>query len=122
MIETIDQIKSLESVYTFTRPGEVSGFLQDHHYLVSLLIDAHKKIVGNFGMARVRLEVVHDPEVKGYIKLFGYIATSMTSDEAGRLLNKFDREWFLKQLPRTQGFLNFDLEFDKTLNRELAWT
>ena len=66
------------------------------------------------------LEVVIDPFVRGLVEIFSYIVSQLTSEEAGKRLQQFDREWFLLQIRRTKGRLNFDVEFQnlKPLFRE----
>ena len=57
------------------------------------------------------LKVVTDLEDNGLVKIFGYILTALEDEEAGKRLRQFDREWFLSQISRAKGLLNFDLEF-----------
>jgi len=91
---------------------EVSLFLESHPFLVPLLLEAYSEIKSYFGLyPQVFLEVVSDPEVQGLVELFGYIVTRLTPEEAGKRLQGFDRTWFLNQLPRVKGLLNFDVEF-----------
>jgi hypothetical protein len=104
-------LQSLKQLYIFRRPEGVFGFLRTHPFLVPLLLEAHGKIVQYFEPSRVVLEVVSDPEVQRLVKMFGYIVTTLTPEEAGEKLRQFDRGWFLLQVPRTGGLLNFDVEF-----------
>ena len=106
------EIRSLEQLYTFRKHVEVSRFLERHPFLVPVLVEAYSKFGNYFGpYPRVSLEVVRDPEVQGLVELFGYIVTRLTPEEAGERLQGFDRGWFLNQLPRVKGLLNFDVEF-----------
>jgi len=90
----------------------VSRFLEAHPLLAPLLVEAHGRIGDYFGLQpQVVLEVVSDPEVHGLVEMFGYIITALTPEEAGNRLRQFDREWFLLQVHRTKGLLNFDVEF-----------
>jgi hypothetical protein len=80
--------------------------------LENRLREAYSRIGAAFGMQpQVTLDVVTDPEANGLVEMFGYIATTLTPEEAGKRLRQFDRDWFLKQSPHTKGLLNFDLEF-----------
>jgi len=98
--------------YTLRRPSETMEFLQAHPFLAPLLMEARGKIAQYFGpFPEVVLEVVTDLEAQGLVKMFGYIVTSLSPEEAGKRLRRFDREWFLSQLPRIGGLLNFDVEF-----------
>jgi hypothetical protein len=106
------EIRSLERLYTFRRRAEVSRFLERHSFLVPLLLEAYSRFGYYFGpYPQVFLEVVRDPEVQGLVELFGYIVTRLTPEEAGKQLRRFDRDWFLHQLPHVKGLLNFDVEF-----------
>jgi hypothetical protein len=106
------EIRSLERLYTFRRQAEVSRFLERHSFLVPLLLEAYGEIGNCFGLyPHVFLEVVSDPEVQGLVELFGYVVTRLTPEEAGKRLQRFDRDWFLNQLPQVKGLLNFDVEF-----------
>jgi hypothetical protein len=106
------EIRSLEQLYTFRGRAEVSRFLEKHSSLIPLLFEAYSKFGNYFGpYPRVSLEVVRDPEVQGFVELFGYIMTRLTPEEAGKRLQRFDRGWFLNQLPQVKGLLNFDVEF-----------
>jgi hypothetical protein len=105
-------LQPLEHRYIFRRSEDVSRFLQAHPFLVPLLDEAHDKIAECFGPSlEVILEVVTDPEVHGLVEMVGYIVTSLTPEEAGKRLQRFDREWFLPQVSRANGRLNFDVEF-----------
>ena len=106
------ETRPLERLYTFRRRAEVSRFLEKHPFLIPLLLEAYSKIEGCFGLyPQVCLEVVNDPEVQGLVELFGYIVTRLSPEEAGKRIQRFDRDWFLNQLPHVQGLLNFDVEF-----------
>jgi hypothetical protein len=90
----------------------VSQFLEARPFLVPLLVEAHGRVRHYFGpQPQVVLEIVSDPEVHGLVKMFGYIVTTLTPEEAGKRLQQFDRGWFLQQVPCTEGLLNFDVEF-----------
>ena len=105
-------LRSLEQLYTFRRSEEVSAFLRSNLFLAPLLMEAHDKITHYFGSSQeVVLEVVTDPEAIRLVKMFGYILTNLEPQEAGKRLQQFDREWFLSQISRAKGLLNFDVEF-----------
>ncbi len=111
MIDTVDQIKTLEAQYILTKPDEVARFLQLYSYLMPLLQEARQHIANAFPDSDVRLQVVTDPEIPGYVSLFGYILTALNWQEAGQRLDQFDRGWFLPHFVYTQGRLNFDVDF-----------
>jgi len=104
--------QSLEQLYTFRRPLEVSQFLDTHPFLVPLLVEAHGKIEQYFGPSPdVVLEVVTDPEAIDDRELFAFIRTSFLPDEALGRLDRFDDEWWLDAMDKTLGALCIDVEF-----------
>jgi hypothetical protein len=75
-------------------------------------LEAWEKITQYFGeSSQALLELVKDPEVQDSFELFGYIVTDLSPDDAGSRLRQFDQEWFLMQVPRAKGLLNFDVDF-----------
>jgi hypothetical protein len=105
-------LQSLGQFYAFRRPGMVARFLDTHPFLIPFLEEARSRIEECFGaQSHVVLEAVNDREAQGATKLFGYIMTSLAPEEAGKRLRQFDRQWFLPQIHRVNGLLNFDLEF-----------
>ncbi len=107
-----DPVKNLEKLFTFRNGEAILDFLREHPFLVNLLQEAYAAIEQSFGTnPEVFLEVVADPEVQGLLEMFGYIVSGLPPEEAGKQLQQFDRDWFLKQLPRIKGLLNFDVEF-----------
>ena len=111
-LELFDRINSLEKLFSFRNVTAIIRFLDKHPFLIDLLQEAYTAIEQSFGPGpQIELEIVADPEVPGLVEMFGYIITGLTPDEAGERLQQFDRKWFLKQLPRVKGLLNFDMEF-----------
>lgn len=106
------QLHQLEEIYSLRQPAAVRRFLRTHSQLVEVLLDAYVYLQRHFGPdPQVVLEVVGDPEVDDWDELFAYVLTSLSVDEALAQLDRFDEEWFLDQLDRIDGQLNFDLEF-----------
>lgn len=105
-------LRYLKSIYIFRRPEEVSRFLESNPSLTAFLVEAHEKIQEKFGSRpEVVLEVVRDPEVPGLVQMFAYIVTGLMPEEASNRLQRFDQEWFLREVSRAKGLVNFDLEF-----------
>jgi len=103
----------LSEVAQACNAAAVRHFLYAHPQLVEVLLDAHVYLQKHFGPdPQVILEVVSDPEVEDMDELFAYILTSLPVDEALARLNRLDEEWFLDQLDRVGGRLNFNLEVD----------
>ena len=60
------------------------------------------------------LEVTFDPDSENPAdseELFAYIPTSLPVEEALDRLHQLDQEWFLNQLHRVRGRVNFNLDF-----------
>jgi len=111
-LELSDWIRSGEKFFSFRNVTAVIRFLNEYPFLIDLLREAYTAIEQSFGPdPQIELEVVADPEVPGFVEMFGYIVTELTPEEAGERLQQFDRKWFLKQLPHVKGLLNFDVEF-----------
>lgn len=108
----LDDMRQLEEIYSFRNDAAVQRFLYSYPQLAKVLLEAHVYLKKHFGPEpQVTLEVVSDPEVEGWDELFAYILTSLPVDEALARLNRLDEEWFLDQLDRVDGLLNFNLEF-----------
>lgn len=106
------KLARLEELFVLRSQGSVHQYLHKYPFLVDLLMEAYVQIQKYFGPnPEVRLEVVADPEVQGLVEMFGYIVSGLRPQEAGERLQQFDHHWFLKQLPRVKGLLNFDVEF-----------
>jgi hypothetical protein len=105
-------LRQIESWYTVKEPRAVRKFIQKHPLLVDLLIEAYTPLTDFFGPdPQVSLSVVSDPEEAGLDELVGSIQTPLSPDEALERLDAFDEYWFLDQLNRTNGRLNFNLDF-----------
>lgn len=87
----------------------VSTFIQQHPYLVPLLLEARYQIDLYFSSwVPVLLEVVTDPE-EGDRALFARIQTNLAPDSALRRLTMFWEGWWLDALPQAHGALHFDI-------------
>lgn len=113
--ETEAKLRRLQGFYTLTNAEEVRRFLREHPDAANVMIEAQPHIERIFGPdTRVVLEVTFDPDsenLRASEELFGNIQTSRPVEEALDQLSKFDDEWFLAQLTRASGRLNFNLEF-----------
>lgn len=108
---TEKQLQALGSIYDFESDKEVIQFISNHPFLYELLVEAIPAFQSCFGSGmRVDLIVRTDPE-DDFQELFGYIHQSGPIDEIKSSLERFDDEWFLENLGRAQGKLNFNLLF-----------
>ncbi len=102
----------IDLLYTFRNRPEVEQFLQEHEFLLPLLVDAYPVIEKHFGPnPEVVLEVVAEPESVDDLELVAFIRTNLSPDQALDKLHRFDDEWFLGVLDRTQGILCIHVEF-----------
>ena len=94
---------------------EVRRFLRVYPDAPDVLLEARPYIERIFGpTTQVVLEVTFDPDSESprdSEELFGNIEVSLPVEEALERLNQFDSEWFLAQLARAGGRLNFNLDF-----------
>jgi hypothetical protein len=105
-------IQALERQYVFKDRDQVISFLENHPFLVSLLLEAYSKIETYFPeYPQVFLEVFTDPEVPDDTQLVASIKTNLSPDEALERLDSFDRKWWLLSMDRAKGELCIDVEF-----------
>lgn len=112
VMSKLSQSSDLSKIYTFRKPSEVSEFLRDNHFLISLLVEAYDNIEAFFPSAELILEVVTDPEAKRDKELVVFIHTSLTPDEALDKLERLDRNWWLDASLDAGGKLCIHLEFE----------
>lgn len=102
-------MRLLQGFYLLREPDILVNFLREHSYLVEILLEGFFKIGDVFGPTpSLELELHIDPE-ENYEEVFALIRTYQAPEEALRLLNKLDEEWFLNVIGRTKGKLNFAL-------------
>lgn len=108
---TGEQLQTLGSIYDFEGDEEVIDFISNHPFLYDLLMEAIPVFQTCFSPdIRIDLVLRTDPE-EDFQELFGYIHNPGPVDETKSRLERFDDEWFLENLGRTQGRLNFNLLF-----------
>jgi hypothetical protein len=109
------RLRLLQGFYTLVNADEVHRFLRVYPDAADVLIEARPHIERIFGSnTRVTLEVTFDPDsesLRDSEELFADIQTSLPVDAALARLHKLDQDWFLSQLCRVKGRLNFSLEF-----------
>lgn len=97
-------IELLESIYTFSTPNDVKRFLLSHDFLINTLFEAHKQIKRVFkeNIVEVYLEYSRDPE-EDFEGLFVTVKTNLSPEKSLDLLDRFDEEWFLDNVPSEIG-------------------
>lgn len=111
----------IEAVSTGGQPADMCHFrgypevfacLQEHPYLVSLLIEANRVIAYYFGRGTpVTFEVSTDPEAKDSQQLVAWIQTDLQPTEAIARLIQFDRDWWLAASYQSRGRLCIHVEY-----------
>ena len=113
--ETEAKLRQLQGFYTFLDAADILRFARTYPAAVDILSEARPYLERLFGPApQVILEVTTDPDSESQRdseELFGNIQTSLPVEEALERLRQFDGEWFLAQLTRASGRLNFSLDF-----------
>ena len=105
-------IQALEQQYIFRDRNGVIGFLENHKFLIPLLLEAYSKIRLYFTeYPEVVLEVVTDPDVPNDNQLVASIKTNLSPNEALEKLDSFDSKWWLQSMDRARGELCISVEF-----------
>jgi len=107
----VSQFQTLERLYVFRQPKEVSQFLIKYPFLISLVQEAYGSIRKHFPNSKLLLEVIADSEAIGEEQLVIFIETDLELDIASKNLDSFDDEWWLDALEKAQGMLCITLEF-----------
>ncbi len=105
-------LQQIEHLYLVTNSSVVRQFIRLHPTLAGVLREAYGPLSELFGPSpKVSLSVVHDPEQENLTELIASILTPLEPDAALGRLDALDEYWFLDQIDRVQGHLNFNLEF-----------
>jgi hypothetical protein len=97
----------------------VLRFLGDHSYLNDLLTEALFEITKYFPSSALNLEVMTDPDSdveiyspgKGNAELVLSILTTLEVRESIEKRNKFDRDWWVKNIRRAKGKLCITIDY-----------
>jgi len=107
-----EKFNSLAKKYRFSKIDEVKNFLSKNQHLISLLEEIPSRIYQHFGNGQgLLLKVSHDPDFPQSSELWVFILTELSAKQALPLLEKFDEEWWLKNLEQTFGKLNISLDY-----------
>src|SRR5258708_32586730 len=88
---------------------DITDLLNQDPDLAELVAEAADRIVGFIPSARLRLELLSDPDYGDSEQLFLGITTSLDEHEALKALCRFDRAWWVHQAYRAHGPLCIDL-------------
>ncbi|HSK73193.1 MAG TPA: hypothetical protein VK892_15955 [Pyrinomonadaceae bacterium] len=98
--------------YLVKNPQEVGGFIGENFFLLDILEEIPRQISKYFGSdQRLVLKVSYQPDYPDSAELWVDILTELSANEALPLLDKFDEEWWLENLDKTDCKLNINLKF-----------
>ena len=110
--QTPTDLDRVRAVYDFADEDEVTARLEEHPFLVPLLLEARGRLSAHFGPeAPVRIDLAFDPTGEDR-SLFARVVTDLPPREALDRLNAFAEEWWLDAGSRSKAweFLHFDVE------------
>ena len=112
-ITPTERITPLADLYRFNDREAVTGFLQQHDFLVDLLVEAREHISMHFGPdTPTALEIFYDlDDEHEEPDLLALIETTLPPEEASAQLDRLDETWWLDALPRSQFILTITLRF-----------
>jgi hypothetical protein len=87
----------------------VSRVLQQGPQLASLIREAVSALGSFIPDARLKLEVLADPDYGEGEQLFIGVATELPKDQALDALHRFDQQWWVHNVGRARGRLCIDL-------------
>ncbi|MHB8627076.1 MAG: hypothetical protein ACYDBJ_16265 [Aggregatilineales bacterium] len=104
-----DSAPSLEQWYTI-RDEQVKPFIEQHSFLLPILIEAPAKIAECFPDASLALEVFTDFDGDDGPELVVYVAMNLSPEEAVKTLYELDDAWWLDAMRLANGKLTIALE------------
>lgn len=111
-VDFILELEALKQSYKFCEENFVSSFLRKNRFLIPLLREIPEKLYGYFGKnQKLALKVSFDSDSPQLSELWILILTELSATEAFPILEKFDEEWWLENLDRTDCKLNISLEY-----------
>jgi hypothetical protein len=87
----------------------VEHLLKEETGLADLVSEAADQLVDFIPDARLRLELLKDPDYGEGEQLFLEVATGLEDGEARETLRRFDQEWWVHHVQRARGLLCIDL-------------
>ena len=90
------------------RPA-VNRLLREQPELAGIVRQAADQLATFIPDARLKLELLTDPDYGEGEQLFLGVATDMHESDALEALRRFDSEWWLRNIPRARGLLCIDL-------------
>ena len=110
-ILTTGFISELNRLYEFRGDGVVR-YLANYPSLFNLLKEAHEQIRKYFGQdVRVALDAIKDGEMDDSERLFAFVQTELSADDALDRLYELYEQWWLDALSGVQPKMSIDVEF-----------
>lgn len=107
------EVTLLSRLYNIRGESEVFKFLEDKPSIISLVLEAHERIRDYFGSStELVLEVITDPEATEDYELVIFVRTNLSPDDAFRMLEQLDEEWWLDASEDTNEKLCIHVEFE----------
>ncbi|MBA3693798.1 MAG: hypothetical protein H0W77_10235 [Acidobacteria bacterium] len=112
-IKTVNgEFSSLARCYEIAKVEDVKGFISRNSFLTPLLKEIPNKIYQYFGSSqKLALEVLHEPDFPQSSELWILVLTELSAKEARSIMNKFDKDWWLKNLYKADCKLNVGIEY-----------
>ena len=101
----------LNNNYKIENMDQVFSFLDKHEHLVAFLLEAASQIQDIFGHVTLKLRLRQDLEHPEDLGLIGEIYADLSVDDALSKLDEFDHKWFLNNARKTEGKVQFDVEW-----------
>lgn len=112
VLHTRTHAEHLAKDYNIKKPKEVADFIGGNLFLLEVLEEIPAQISLYFGESqKLALKVSYEPEVPRSSEIWIEILTELSAKEATNLLEKFDENWWLENMDRTDGKLNVALKF-----------
>ncbi|MGH9844555.1 MAG: hypothetical protein ACREEM_38020 [Blastocatellia bacterium] len=93
------------------KPEVVKSFLEENDFLIPLIGEASEKLAEYFGAETPQiLEVIFHPD-DGSTELFLFIQVEPAISNARARLDRFDEDWWLGEMYRSQNKIVISLEF-----------
>lgn len=106
-----EERSTLQKSFTLCDEDAVLDFIGKNDFLLPLLLDAVPQIKKHFSRETFRLELLCDPET-GNDELMLYIVTQQDPEMALKLLRKFDQQWWILNVVRSNNRLCIHITYD----------
>lgn len=109
---TIEEINALDTKYQISNFDEIKSFLSKNRFLISLLEEIPSKIYQYFGNSqKLALQVIYESDFPEDSELWILVLTELPAKEARSIMNRFDKDWWLKNLHKAGCKLNVGIEY-----------